>query len=229
MSRDEKTGTRKEVDRRAVWAAALLIAAGGVFVGVDMLHAAGRSRAGGGPFGRLEALGASAPPGPASSVGASEFARTTPLALARVTETDEESQPDTMPTLPDSMRVDDIVAGDAVFHGKGGCFQCHGMEATGLPKRGSSLTAGLIYVPVEKAAGWAGLDSLILNGVPENITRSQVAMPMRGLNGDLTADETRVVAAYIWAIAQARGEPWPGGHARHATGSLVIDPRTTGP
>ena len=88
---------------------------------------------------------------------------------------------------------------------------------------------GLIYVPTEGPGGWAGLDSLILNGVPENITRSQVAMPMRGLHGDLTADETRELAAYIWAIAQTRGEPWPGGHARHATGSLVIDPRTTGP
>ena len=66
----------------------------------------------------------------------------TPLALARVTETDEEAQPDTLPTLPDSMRVDDLVQGDAIYHGKGGCFQCHGMEATGLPKRGSSLTAG---------------------------------------------------------------------------------------
>lgn len=153
----------------------------------------------------------------------------TPLALARVTETDEEMQPDTLPTLPDSMRVDDLVAGDAVFHGRGGCYQCHGMEATGLPKRGSSLNSGIIYVPVQGAAGWTGIDSLVLNGLPEGITRSQVAMPMRGLHGDLTADETRAVAAYVWAIAQTRGEPWTGGHARHATGDLVVDPRTTGP
>ncbi len=217
------------MSRRAVWAVATVIVVGGGLLATDLLHATNAARGSDQPYGALRTLGAVAPPGAASSTGASVFASTTPLALARVTETDEESQPDTLPTLPDSMRVDDIVAGDAIFHGKGGCFQCHGMEATGLPKRGSSLTAGLIYVPIENAAGWAGADSLILNGVPENITRSQVAMPMRGLYGDLTADETREVAAYVWAIAQTRGEPWPGGHARHATGSLVVAPRTTGP
>lgn len=228
MSRQQNTGESKSVNRRAVWAAVVVIAVGGAFVGADLLHAAGGARAGLGPFGDLGALGAVVPPGP-SSDAAREFARATPLALARVTETDEESQPDTLPALPPGMRVADVALGDALFHGKGGCYQCHGMEATGLPKRGSSLTAGLIYVPIEGALGWAGVDSLVLNGVPEAITRSQVAMPMRGLNGDLTADETRRVAAYVWAIAQARGEPWPGGHARHATGALVMDPRTTGP
>ena len=228
MARDEHTGESKEVNARAVWAAVLVIAAGGLFVGLDFLHAAQRSREGAGPFGALGALGAVVPAGP-SSDGAREFARTTPLALARVTDTDEEAQADTLPTLPRGMRTADLVAGDAIFHGKGGCYQCHGMEATGLPKRGSSLTAGLIYVPTDSGPGWAGVDSLILNGVPEAITRSQVAMPMRGLESDLTADETRLVAAYVWAIAQTKGEPWPGGHVRHATGSLVMDPRTTGP
>ncbi len=228
MARDEHTGESKEVNRKVVWAAALVIAVGGGFVANNLWHVEGRARQGAGAFGDLGALGAVAPPGP-SSDGAREFARTTPLALARVTDTDEEAQPDTLPTLPPEMRTADFVAGDAIFHGKGGCYQCHGMEATGLPKRGSSLTAGLIYVPTQGAAGWTGLDSLILNGVPEAITRSQVAMPMRGLGGDLTADETREVAAYIWAIAQTRGEPWPGGHVRHATSTLIMDPRTTGP
>jgi len=40
-------------------------------------------------------------------------------------------------------------------------------------------------------------------------------MPARGARGDLTRDETRRIAAYVWAISQVKGEPWPGGHASH--------------
>ena len=60
------------------------------------------------------------------------------------------------------------------------------------------------------------LDSLITAGVPDALTRSPIAMPARGARGDLTEDEVRRVAAYVWAISGVRGEPWPGGHASHA-------------
>ena len=102
MARDQDTGESPPLNRRAVWAAAAVIALGGVFVGIDLLHVEGRSRRGAGPFGDLGALGAVAPPGP-SSDAARDFARTTPLALARVTDTDEEAQPDTLPTLPPAL------------------------------------------------------------------------------------------------------------------------------
>jgi hypothetical protein len=42
-------------------------------------------------------------------------------------------------------------------------------------------------------------------------------MPARGGKSDLTREEVRRVAAYIWAISQTRGEPWPGGHTSHGT------------
>ena len=51
--------------------------------------------------------------------------------------------------------------------------------------------------------------------MPDAISRSPIAMPARGARGDLTPDEIRHVAAYVWAISQARGEPWTGGHASH--------------
>ena len=165
----------------------------------------------------------------ASATGADVFAHETADAEAGVTDTDEEAQSDTMATLPPGMTVDLIAQGDALFHGKGGCRECHGMEATGLRQRGSALTAGVIYVPVQGQAGWRGVDSLILNGVPEELSRSPVAMPMRGLHSDLSADEVRRVAAYVWAIAQVKGEPWSGGHRAHATSGRRIEPRTTGP
>jgi mono/diheme cytochrome c family protein len=205
----------------ALYAAVALLAAAAAAFGVQA------ARGGGDP------LGAAVPPAAGangtSATGATVFAREDPDATARVTDTDEEAQSDTMPTLPDSMSVDMIAAGDAIFHGRGGCYQCHGAEATGLKQRGSALTAGTIYVPVQGPHGWNGIDSLVLNGIPESLTRTQVAMPMRGLHSDLSADEVRRVAAYVWAIAQVRGEPWPGGHLAHGTPGRVIPPRTTGP
>lgn len=40
-------------------------------------------------------------------------------------------------------------------------------------------------------------------------------MPPRGGRSDLTDAQVKLVAAYVWAISQARGEPWAGGHQSH--------------
>jgi hypothetical protein len=128
-------------------------------------------------------------------------------------DTDEESQPDSLPALAFGMTPDQIRDGDRLFHGKGGCVNCHGSEAQGLAARGKSLTSGVQFVP---KGDWNALDSLISVGMPDRQTRSPIAMPPRGQHTDLDADETRTVAAYIWAISQTRGEPWPGGHSIHA-------------
>jgi hypothetical protein len=40
-------------------------------------------------------------------------------------------------------------------------------------------------------------------------------MPPNGAQSNLTPDETKLIAAYVWAIAHVRGEPWPGGHRTH--------------
>jgi hypothetical protein len=70
---------------------------------------------------------------------------------------------------------------------------------------------GLNFVPTELGP----IDSLITVGIPEAVARSAIGMPPRGGKSDLTPDETREIAAYVWAISQTRGEPWPGGHATH--------------
>lgn len=136
--------------------------------------------------------------------------------------TNEEGQPPRLPPLPAGMTIGLIVDGDNLFHGKGNCFACHGADATGLPDAGSALTMGLNFVPLE----WRPIDSLIVAGIPEAITRSAIQMPPRGGKSNLSADETRAIAAYVWAISQTRGEPWPGGHATHA--STVPPGSTTG-
>ena len=126
-------------------------------------------------------------------------------------DTNDELQPATLPPLPLGMTIDKIVDGDRLFHARAGCFACHGAEAQGLPSAGDGITSALFYARHE----WKSLDSLITVGIPDVLTRSPIAMPARGARGDLTATEINHLAAYVWAISAAKGEPWPGGHASH--------------
>jgi len=125
--------------------------------------------------------------------------------------TNEDLQPSQMPPLPAAMTVDELVEGDRIFHGPGGCFACHGTEGEGLPAAGAAVTTGLAYVPVDVKA----IAALVANGLPDEDTRSPIAMPPRGARGNLTPQEIMHVAEYVWAIAQVRGEPWAGGHTSH--------------
>jgi cytochrome c5 len=126
---------------------------------------------------------------------------------------DQEFQPAALPPLPAGMTLDDITKGDDLYHGRAGCFACHGAEAEGLPAAGSGLTRGLNFIPIE----WHPIDSLVQAGIIEVETRSPIRMPAKGARGDLTPSDSKLVAAYIWAIAKTRGEPWPGGHPSHST------------
>jgi cytochrome c5 len=128
-----------------------------------------------------------------------------------LSKTNEDGQPTRILSLLPGMTLDFIRAGDSVFHGKGHCFACHGADGEGLPNAGSALTLGLNFVPPE----WGAIDSVIMLGIPESVTRSAIAMPPRGGKSDLSTDELRAVAAYVWLISQVQGEPWPGGHRTH--------------
>jgi mono/diheme cytochrome c family protein len=128
-----------------------------------------------------------------------------------VSDLNEDGQRRQLPPLPQGMTLDIIRQGDAIFRGKGGCVTCHGPDGGGMPASGSGITAGLNFVPSE----WGPLDSLMKVGIPEPATRSPIAMPPRGAQSNLTDEETRQVAAYVWAISQVKGEPWPGGHRTH--------------
>lgn len=125
--------------------------------------------------------------------------------------TNEEGQPPRLPPLPQGVTLDMIRQGDAIFHARGGCYTCHGPDATGMPDKGSALTDGVSYQPDT----WPAIQATIDGGIPEPVTRVTIAMPARGLSGNLTPQEIGQVAAYVWAISTTRGEPWPGGHQKH--------------
>jgi mono/diheme cytochrome c family protein len=141
-------------------------------------------------------------------------------------DTDDGAQPDTLPTLPTDVTLADIRNGDQLFHGAGGCVNCHGSEAQGLAARGSSLTGGLHSLPNGDVRG---IDSIIVNGITDAETRSPIAMPPRGQRGTMSPSETHALAAYVWALANARGEPWPGGHPQHARHDPNASARTSIP
>jgi len=126
-------------------------------------------------------------------------------------------QPKKLPALPAGMTLDMIRGGDSLYHGRGGCVTCHGPDAFGMNDAGSGLTMGLAFIPAE----WKAIDSLVTAGIPEALTRSSVAMPPRGVGQNLTPDETRTVAAYVWAISQTADEPWPGGHRTHVAATAA--------
>jgi mono/diheme cytochrome c family protein len=126
-------------------------------------------------------------------------------------------QPKRLPSLPSGMTLDVIRAGDSLYHGRAGCVTCHGPDGFGMNDAGSGLTMGLNFIPTD----WKVIDSLVTAGIPEALTRSSVAMPPRGVGQNLTPEETRTVAAYVWAIANTADEPWPGGHRTHAPGGTT--------
>jgi len=169
---------------------------------------------------RLRAVGLlavgllAAPAAAAQQPGGARMSRGTLL------DTHEDGQPPKLPALPAGMTLAMLPQGDSLFRGKGGCVTCHGQEANGVPDMGSSLTAGVLFIPPQ----WSVIDSVIRVGIPHPITRTTNAMPARGARSDLTPEETRLIAAYVWAISQTRGEPWPGGHRTHGTPEAGASP-----
>lgn len=146
----------------------------------------------------------------------------TPLAaqLQHAPQTNDEVQPSKLPSLPKGITLEMLVRGDALFHGRGGCFACHGSEAQGLPAAGDAITTGLSYAQPQIA----DISEVIEHGLSDALTRSPIRMPARGARGDLSDAEIRELAAYVWAISKVHGEPWPGGHADH---SAMLPPGAT--
>ena len=131
--------------------------------------------------------------------------------------THDDLQPATLPPLQAGVSIADIVRGDSIYHAKGNCFACHGVEAEGRPAAGDALTVSLNWAQYD----WRSIDSLIVAGIPQVLTRSPMMMPPRGGRSNLTDDEVASVAKYVWAISQTRGEPWAGGHASHEAMTVI--------
>jgi glucose/arabinose dehydrogenase/cytochrome c553 len=104
--------------------------------------------------------------------------------------------------IPPGATKEEVALGDRIFHGEaanGTCSGCHGSDAKGGPQA-PSLVKGRWLI------GDGSLKSLaetITNGVPRP-HNYEVPMPPKG-GAPLSDSDVNAVAAYVWAMNQARG------------------------
>lgn len=109
-------------------------------------------------------------------------------------------------TRPPEVTDSAVARGRQIFHGTGGCFGCHGMEAIGTDS-GPPLAQG---VWMHGPDTWGAIRSRILHGIPMDESTRGVTMPIRGISGLPDAD-VDAVAAYVWVVSHQaiRAKPQP--------------------
>lgn len=112
-------------------------------------------------------------------------------------------------SLPPGVTRAMIERGNALFHGRGMCVNCHGDDATGL--LGPDLTDGDW---IRAKGSYLSILQVVLSGVPADVSASGVEMPPRG-GAPLDDVEAQAVAGWVWAIAHpASGDSLPHGLTR---------------
>lgn len=89
-----------------------------------------------------------------------------------------------------------IARGDAVFHGPGNCYACHGSKGAGSV--GPSLAD---ETWVHSKGTLEEIAAQVIRGVPKEESKSAIAMPPRG-GGTLSDDDVKAVAAYVYSLRQ---------------------------
>jgi glucose/arabinose dehydrogenase len=104
-------------------------------------------------------------------------------------------------TPPPGFTRDQLALGDAIFHGKarsGTCAGCHGGDAAGSAA-GPALTGGRWLWSNGSVAGIAR----VIDAGVAHPKQSAGAMPPKG-GAPLSPGDVRAVAAYVWALNQAK-------------------------
>ena len=118
------------------------------------------------------------------------------MALTLAAPTAAAQQPS--PPEPDTLAIAPAVvgAGRAIFHGKGTCFACHGMNL-----EGTQVAPTLIKKAWKDAKGgdFKAIFAIVSRGVPATV---MVAYP-----GGISRAEAMSVAAYIWSINNRKEKP----------------------
>jgi mono/diheme cytochrome c family protein len=89
-----------------------------------------------------------------------------------------------------------IARGDAVYHGPGNCYACHGSNATGSV--GPNLTDSEW---VHSKGTYEDIIAQINSGVPKEQSKSGIPMPPKG-GGAISDDDVKAVAAYVYSLRQ---------------------------
>lgn len=89
-----------------------------------------------------------------------------------------------------------VNAGRAVFHGKGTCFACHGMQLEGTQ-----------VAPTLKAHAWKDAKKGELNEIFRIVTHGVPSTVMVAFPGGISKADATNVASYIWSVGHGRAKP----------------------
>jgi mono/diheme cytochrome c family protein len=96
---------------------------------------------------------------------------------------------------PAAVTPDLIARGDAVFHGPGNCYACHGAKGEGLV--GPNLTDSEW---IHSKGTYDDIVAQINHGVPKEEAKSGIAMPPKG-GSTISDDDVKAVAAYVYSLS----------------------------
>jgi cbb3-type cytochrome c oxidase subunit III len=92
-----------------------------------------------------------------------------------------------------------IAQGDAVFHGPGNCYACHGSKAEGLV--GPNLTDSEW---IHSKGTLEEIEAQIKHGVPKEESKSGIPMPPKG-GSTISDEDVKACAAYVHSLSQKSG------------------------
>lgn len=92
-----------------------------------------------------------------------------------------------------------ITQGDAVFHGPGNCYACHGSKGEGLV--GPNLTDAEW---IHSKGTLEDIEAQIIHGIPKEESKSGIPMPPRG-GSTISDEDIKACAAYVLSLSQKSG------------------------
>lgn len=92
-----------------------------------------------------------------------------------------------------------IARGEAVFHGPGNCYACHGSKGEGLV--GPSLTDSEW---IHSKGTLEEIEAQINHGVLKEESKSGIPMPPRG-GATISDEDVKACAAYVHSLSQKSG------------------------
>jgi len=92
-----------------------------------------------------------------------------------------------------------IAQGDAVFHGPGNCYACHGSKGEGLV--GPSLTDSEW---IHSKGTLEEIEAQIIHGVAKEDSKSGIPMPPKG-GSTISDEDIKACAAYVHSLSQKSG------------------------
>jgi cbb3-type cytochrome c oxidase subunit III len=122
-------------------------------------------------------------------------------AVAQETSATPAAPPSTTPETPAGEASSSalIARGDAVFHGPGNCYACHGSKAEGLV--GPNLTDSEW---IHSKGTLEDIEAQIVHGVTKEESKSGIPMPPKG-GGTLSDEDIKACAAYVHSLSQKSG------------------------